>query len=126
KGEILLLKVNKEKIKEFEGEAYWDIPGGRIHRGSTIEETLRREVEEETGIVDIQSIEPFTMTLSNIRIPYMDSDTGLILSIYSCEVGDTDKITLSNEHSEYKWTNSKEASKLLEVKYPKEFTEKIR
>lgn len=124
-GKILLLKVNKAKLKEFKGEPYYDIPGGRIHRGSTIEETLRREVEEETGITDIKSIKPFTMTLSNIRIPHGNTDTGLILSVYLCEVGNPVNITLSDEHTEYGWFGSKEANELLKVKYPKEFTDKI-
>lgn len=48
-GKALLLKVNKEQLKGYSGEAYWDIAGGRIHKNSTVEETLRREVEEETG-----------------------------------------------------------------------------
>ena len=66
-GHILLLKVNKEMLKGFSGDPYWDIPGGRIHRGSTIEETLKREVKEETGITNITNTTPLAMVLSNIN-----------------------------------------------------------
>lgn len=125
KGEVLLLKVNKEMLKNYSGEAYWDIPGGRIHRGSPVDETLKREVEEETGITNITSVTPLTMVLSNIRIPWNDSDTGLILSVYMCEVNEPAKIILSKEHVEYHWFRPQEANVLLQVKYPKEFTEKI-
>ena len=124
-GKILLLKINPEKLKEFKGKPYYDIPGGRIHRDSTIEETLKREIEEETGITEIKRFKPFSMTLSNIRIPYGDTDTGLILSVFVCEIDSSAKIILSDEHTEYGWFGSKEASKLLKVKYPKEFTDKI-
>jgi ADP-ribose pyrophosphatase len=124
-GKILLLKVNPKKLKNFNGEPYYDIPGGRIHRGSTIEETLKREVLEETGITEMKNWKPFAMTLANIRIPYGNTDTGLILSVYVCEIDNSAKIILSDEHTEYNWFASKEAGELLKVKYPKEFTQKI-
>ena len=46
-GEILLLHVDPAAVG---GKEYWDIPGGRVQRGHGVEETLRREIEEETGI----------------------------------------------------------------------------
>ena len=125
-GEILLLKVNTKNLKGFVGEAYWDIPGGRIQVGSTVEETLKREVEEEIGVKDITNIKPFSMVLSKIRIPQKDGSVGLILSAYTCEIPEKSKIRLSEEHVEAKWFSPVEAAKLLEVKYPAEFTEKIK
>src|SRR3989344_122029 len=124
-GHILLLKVNKEMLKGFSGDPYWDIPGGRIHRGSTIEETLKREVKEETGITNITRTAPLAMVLSNIRIPRDGTDTGLILSVYTCRVEEPISVILSNEHTEFRWFESKEAGALLQIKNPKEFTEKI-
>lgn len=124
-GQILLLKVNKEKLKRFTGEAYWDIPGGRIQKGQSVEETLRREVEEEIGVKEIINIKPFSMVLSKIRIPQGDDSVGLILGAYTCDIAENSEIKLSEEHVEAKWFTPDEASKLLEVKYPIEFTEKI-
>ncbi|SRR5258708_22192388 len=125
KGQILLLKTNIAKLKGYNGEAYWDIPGGRIHKGSTVEETLKREVQEETEISSIKSFKPFSMILSNMRIPLESGDVGLILSSYLCEVEDIENIKLSDEHIEYNWFTPSEAAKLLEFKYPKEFVEKL-
>jgi len=127
KGEILLLKVNAKQLFLYSGEAYWDIPGGRIQKGQTVEETLRREVEKETGIKSIKSFKPFEMVLSNLRIPLNEGgDVGLILSSYVCDIENTDKIVLSDEHVGYKWFSPDKASKLLEFKYHKEFAEKIK
>jgi len=125
-GKILLLKVNRAKLKNYKSKAYWDIPGGRIHKKSSIEETLKREVKEETGIKDIKSFKPFSMVLSNIRIPISkNKDVGLILASYICEVENIKNIRISDEHTEYKWFNPSKASELLKVKYPKEFIEKL-
>lgn len=125
-GQILLLKVNKEKLKGYTGEAYWDIPGGRIQKDQSIEETLKREVEEEIGVKEITNIMPFSMVLSKIRIPQGDDSVGLILGAYTCEIPENSDIKLSEEHVEAKWFTPLEAPKLLEIKYPVEFTEKIK
>ncbi|MFA6250343.1 MAG: NUDIX domain-containing protein [Candidatus Shapirobacteria bacterium] len=125
-GKILLLQVNLEKLTIKDRGAYWDIPGGRIQRSSTVEETLKREIEEETGILEIANIKQVAMVLSNIRIPLKDGgDLGLILSIYECQIPESSEklITISDEHVAWEWFEPKEAAKLLSVKYPKEFTE---
>lgn len=123
RGQILLLKVNVEQLQNTK-EPYWDIPGGRIHRGDSIEDTLKREVAEETGITSIRAIKHHSMVLSKIRIPAGESDTGLILSVYECVVGES-VISLSEEHTEYAWFSREEAADLLKVKYPAEFTEAL-
>lgn len=125
-GKILLLKANKALIKEFKGDAYWDIPGGRIQKGNSPEETLKREIAEETGISTITDIKPAKMVLSNLRIPVGETNVGLVLAVYSCKIPDDSKITLSNEHTEYVYFEPIKAAELLEVKYPKEFTEVVR
>lgn len=125
-GEILLLKTNPKQLKGYSGEPYWDIPGGRIHKNDTVEGTLKREVEEETGITSIKSFKPFSMVLSNnIRIPVDNDTVGLILSSYLCDVGNASNIKISDEHTEFGWFSPQEAENLLAVKYPKEFVDKI-
>ncbi|MBN2015793.1 NUDIX domain-containing protein [Candidatus Dojkabacteria bacterium] len=127
KGEILLLQTNPKELKGYDGEPYWDIPGGRIHRESTVEKTLKREVAEETGITNIKRLKPLSMVLSNVRIPISENESvGLILSVYICEVEGDFEIKLSDEHIAYNWFSPKEAADLLKVKYPREFTERIR
>jgi len=45
--------------------------------------------------------------------------------VYVCEVNEPAEVILSNEHTEFRWFEPKEASALLQIKYPKEFTDKI-
>lgn len=122
-GKILLLKVNIDQLKNQDLGAYWDIPGGRIHKDSNVEETLKREVEEETGLTKIKSFRKLDGVISNIRIPQGDTTLGLILFIYVCEVEEYENISLSEEHIDYKWFEPEEAAQLLAVKYPKEFVD---
>lgn len=125
-GEILLLKVNQENFKNPKSGSYWDIPGGRVLNGHTIEETLRREVEEETGITTLESFEPIDTVVSNIEIPLEGKQkAGLVLSIYNCLLKGEENIRLSEEHTEYSWLYPKEAAHLLSYKYPASFTEKV-
>jgi 8-oxo-dGTP pyrophosphatase MutT (NUDIX family) len=131
KGEILLLKVNPDKLifrKDWNGIPYWDIPGGRVKKGEGVLKTLKKEIYEETGISQIKNIEPFLIVLSKIRIPLKDTNqsVGLILSSYTCEVPATSNIKLSEEHVEAKYFPPNEVAELLKIKYPKEFTDKIK
>jgi len=129
KGEVLLLKTNPKKLiitHDWKGQAYWDIPGGRIKKKDTVEKTLKREIKEETGIGKIRKITPFVMVLGNIRIPIGKETVGLILSTYLCDVDNLANLKISSEHLEGQWFTPKKASRLLEYKYPKTFTDKLK
>lgn len=104
---------------------HWDIPGGRIQEGQTIEEALKREVEEEIGVKDIISSEFFTAVVSKHQIPLDDKTLGLILMIYRVQIPKDSKLVLSDEHTGYEWVDEQGASKRLSNKYPPEFTKKI-
>ena len=124
KNEILLLKSGPAEEK-YTKITFWDFPGGRIQEGSSIENTLRREIEEELGVsgnaLKITGI--FDATISNFKKSH-NSNTYLMLIAYKCKLN-ADEFKLSDEHSDYGWFTASEAKKLLSVKFPKTFTDKL-
>ncbi len=129
-GVKVLLCTNERKILLLEKQhrikgIYWDLPGGRLQKGETVTETLRRETKEETGFHYLDGAAPFDMILTNIRIPTNSSEVGLILSIYHCNIGSSFIPKLSTEHISFGWFSFSETAQLLATQYPTSFTEKI-
>ena len=124
KNQILLLKANPKNLKGNTPE-HWDLPGGRVERSSTIEETLFREIREELGIKSIDIVDQFDVFISNMKIPLENESVGLILLVFTCKLNYKSDFTLGPEHLEYRWFNIDDAKKLLKLKYPESFIQKL-
>ena len=97
--EAIILKDDKllflrRKNNPVKGQ--WWFPGGRIRKGETLQEALVREVKEETGLTVT------TSKLVNVYSRIFDKRHDITIA-YVCKCK-PDKITLNNEHSEYKYT----------------------
>lgn len=98
KGQVLLLQASEEYGKMART---WDLPGGKVHIGESLKESLRRELEEETGI------SPADMQLFDSDIEkFHDGKTRLGL-IYFTEINEDVK-DLSEEHMAFEWLDAKE------------------
>ncbi|MBU0898514.1 MAG: NUDIX domain-containing protein [Nanoarchaeota archaeon] len=81
---------------------HWDFPGGKIEHGEEVEESLIREVKEETDL-DVKVIRPIFAFQKSLNRPN-------IFIVYLCEKV-SGKIELSHEHTEYKWATREEILK---------------
>lgn len=102
---ILILKKVKPST---DGLGYWELPGGGLEYGETPHEALVRELKEETDL-DIRIIKP-VYTFTAIRSDYQTVGIGFLT------IPTNDKVTLSNEHTEYKFVSRDELQDFLDEK----------
>ena len=101
---------------------HWGFPKGHIEKGETIEDTARREIEEETGLKNIKFVEGFKEW-----IKYFFKLKGKnIFKIVTYFLAETKikKIKISFEHIGFKWLTYKEAMKQLTFRNSKEILKK--
>ncbi len=97
-GKFLLIRRSSEKY----ANSKWDIPGGRIDKGSRLNENLAREVKEETGLT--MTSEPRIVGAQDIfpREIRPDAPDTHVVRITYVGTADGDP-KLSEEHTEYRW-----------------------
>ena len=91
-GKVLLLK-------RIAGDMYsgiWEPAGGKISPGETLEDGLRREIKEETGL-DVQIVAPLCVHHFTDR---KGEKVHMITFVCLWKAGD---VRLSEEHSEFRW-----------------------
>lgn len=100
-GSILILRRSEQSRSN---PGMWELPGGKPNPGETFEESLRREVREETGFeVDLhQSAGTADQEVRGFHVVHVI----LIASIRS------GGLTLSDEHVEFRWVKIPELSTL--------------
>jgi len=129
-GAIIFRRENK-KIKYLllhypslakAAREYWDLPKGHIEKGEKEIETVRREVEEETGLKDIKFLEGFKE-----RIKYFFKFKGKnilkFVTFYLAETEEED-IKVSFEHLGFEWLLYEKAIKKLTFENAKEILKK--
>ncbi|MEK6924336.1 MAG: NUDIX domain-containing protein [Candidatus Micrarchaeota archaeon] len=91
-GRVLLFKRNKPPYK-----GYWELAGGRIEFGETLEQAARRELAEEAGISgeDVLSLE--FVKLFEFMLPNYHR----VLFSFACKARSTNVV--KTEHEEHAW-----------------------
>lgn len=91
---FLMLKRNKNEIA-YPGK--WALPGGKIEKGETIMNVLKREVAEETGL-KIEDYKQFIGDYTFIR-PDGHNVVGLTFVVKA----KSDDVVMSSDFEDYKW-----------------------
>ncbi|MFB6100569.1 MAG: NUDIX domain-containing protein [Candidatus Nanohalobium sp.] len=104
--EIFLMKSPK-------WENQWLVPGGKVEKGDSMEETVRKEIKEETNL-----------EVSDIELPEVkdggnpddfERDTHFIFLNFVCRAETTDVELDQREAVDYTWIDPREALEELDI-----------
>jgi 8-oxo-dGTP diphosphatase len=83
---------------------HWEPPGGVLELDESIEEGLRREIHEETGL----TVEPVTLTGV-----YKNMARGIVALVFRCDVIGG-HLTLNDEVSGFQWATAEEVKAMAD------------
>ena len=95
RGELLV-----ELRKNEPAKGTYDLPGGFSDVDETSQESIRREVKEETGL-EVTSTK-YLFSLPN-KYRYSDMDIPTLDMFYACEVGDTSELKAGDDAADCTW-----------------------
>ena len=100
---LLLKRASNEKYPGL-----WQMVTGSIENEDA-HETALREVKEETGLTPIKF-----WVVPNINSFYSpEMDVIVMIPVFAVLVDESQKVIISDEHTDFKWVQKKEAVKLL-------------
>jgi 8-oxo-dGTP pyrophosphatase MutT (NUDIX family) len=101
---------------------HWDFVKGNVEPSENEEDTVMRELKEETGIVEAQFVEGFRETISYF---YRRSGSTVHKEVVFFLVQTVEsRVTLSYEHIGYEWLNYEEAIERLTFENAKKVLQK--
>ena len=101
---------------------HWDFPKGNIEKGEKDIETVKREIEEETGIKDIEIVPGFKEKIQ-YYFKFKDDLINKTVIFYLAKTK-TEKVKLSFEHIGFEWLPYDKAIEKLTFKNAKEILKK--
>ena len=103
--EFLLLKRGEKEI--YGG--LWQMVTGKVRKGEKAYNAALREIKEETGL------KPKRFWVTPNVNPFYSHENNYIslIPVFAAEVGETSRVTICNEHTEFKWLTPDKAKKML-------------
>ena len=106
--------VLKRSLQSYSRPGDWDFPGGNVLYGELHEESLKREITEETKL-QIEEIKPVQVITNYVK---ENSMYFLLITYKATALSST--VILSHEHTEYRWMTRAEFLKLKPAKFLKD------
>jgi len=106
------------------GKGHWGFPKGHMEKGESEEQTMKRELEEETGLSRVEVLPGFREEISySFRQGAVAVFKEVVFFLVKAEEQD---VRLSFEHSEAKWLSYDAALERLSFDNTKKLLEKAR
>ena len=101
---------------------YWDLPKGHMEKGEQEKDTVRREVQEETGLEDIQFLDGFR---EEIRYWFQSKGQKIskTVAFYLAKTKQK-QVRISSEHLGFLWLGYEDALEKLTYKNAKRIVQK--
>jgi 8-oxo-dGTP diphosphatase len=109
----------KRSPTDFVRPDTWDLPGGHVEYPEEPKASLRREIKEETGL-DVSELEPL-----HVISEYKEEKPVYYLWIVYKTKAMSEKIALSDEHSDYRWVTPEEFLQEESADFLEEIVKKI-
>lgn len=109
-GEFLMtdrVESDPEDAGIVVGHDFWQLPGGGIEVGETVEEAAVREAQEELGIT-VVPVSTIPKVYSTLRTHWH----GLLIAVVCRKSDPTTEINLNHESSKYQWVTLEQARSL--------------
>lgn len=97
-GRILILRESS-KYEDGANASKFDVVGGRVEPGQRFDESLMREIKEETGLVVTIGC-PFHV--GEWRPTVRGEQWQIIGTYFEC-IANSDQVVLSDDHDEHQW-----------------------
>jgi len=101
---------------------HWDFPKGHVEKGEKEQETVKREVQEETGIEKIEILKGYKE-----KIHYFYNLKGKLMSkdvVFYLAKTEKDEVKISHEHIGFEWLPFDKALERLTFKNAKDILKK--
>ena len=100
-GNLLLVERAKEPLK-----GYWSLPGGIVEAGEKLEDAIRREVQEETGL-EVETLSVFEIFERIIPDAAGKAEYHYVLIDYLCRPS-SGKLLAASDVSRVAWVPERE------------------
>lgn len=110
--------ITKRSAKNDYMPLKWDIPGGTVEVGETVEDALLRELLEETHL-NVIPMRPVFVYSNLSQIPNRQT----VQIVYLCKYLDGDIVLNPDEHDEYQWINFSDLKKFDCIAFLESFSD---
>lgn len=101
---------------------FWELPGGKAEFGESVTDAVKREIQEEVGLI----IDPLVVGAVRDYMHESDKNRQYVELFFVSDSIKDQSVTLSHEHSDFRWITFGEAKTMHTTPYILKVLEEIK